>query len=630
MKKRALWKQLWFILAGWIMIVSVVGMEGVCAAPKKKAPEENATASRSVRQSPKFRVASDDSVSCLNVWSSDGSAGTQPMTVYYGSQDSGIATPQIIYIHDSLATSVFCTQYGSALSSGNKIELLDEGSYEALNEEQKRAISLVLGYATWNHAPRDGQQGYVSLNTGDCTFENFQWYVSTQLMIWYYIDLYSGRAGTGNTGGITWDGLQRTCDAGWANYGECVRIWSEIENTKVLPSFCSDSMEEAQVLELKYRHDLGIYETVVEDEHAILDQFAWTELSGLECVRCNPDGSENENGSAVRLRSAERIPKELPVILTCQRRIAGSTVYYLSNKTESQDLTFSGGSLDLLVDGYLRVITETVPTVELEKRDADSKKPIAGVHLQILEGNRVLEDWTTTSAGYQTKKLQGGHTYTLHEVSPADGYVKGTDLTFTVEDRAEVQTITLYNKKTQVEIWKVDADTQKAVSGASLELYDGKTCIDSWISENVPHVVRGLKTGHTYTVRETKAPSGYTVSGETTFTVDMQETVQRIVIENEKETVTTTEEATTTTETPVTTTEASETVTTETEETPSTTEAQFFYGEASTDTIVAGSRTQKEKPTPTPVTGDMGIPEFAYAGIVLGGILFGILTRKKR
>ena len=41
-----------------------------------------------------------------------------------------------------------------------------------------------------------------------------------------------------------------------------------------------------------------------------------------------------------------------------------------------------------------------------------------------------------------------------------------------------------------------------------------------WVSSDKPYEIEGLKTGIEYTLRETIAPEGYTITSDTTFTID--------------------------------------------------------------------------------------------------------------
>ncbi len=541
MNKTTLIKQIVIITIGMLLLV-MTGILEFCSrgmiqftdgdAGNRIKTEQNKVMEGVSENRQMHRVADGERIGCLNLWPAAGGASAGPMTVYYDSQDAGIQAPQIIYVRDEQATSVFCTRYGAALSSGNIIEVCSEEAYQSLNHEQKTAISQVLGSAAMPGAPRDEAQGYIKLNTGDCTFDNFQLYVSAQLMLWYYIDLYSDAPGSGNTGGITWSGVERTCNAGWGNLEECWRIWECVSTNKIRPDFAGETAESAPVLELIYNPERDCYERLITDSKNCLAKFQIMDAAGMECIRCNADGTENKEGNSLLLRSETPISEQEAGLVSLQRRVNGSTVYYIKNLTESQDMVLRGGGMDLLVDAYVKIYTEQLPVILIEKRDTDTGELLSGVHLQLLEGDRVIADWLTSGEICMSRRLQAGHTYRIHEVQEVNGYLPVQDIFFTAEASESPQVITMYNKKTTVEICKVDAATGAELPGARLELYQGDELLESWVSKETPHVIRGLQKGIRYRLKESLAPLGYQKSSDMEFTVTGEEG-QRVVVKNE-------------------------------------------------------------------------------------------------
>ncbi len=88
----------------------------------------------------------------------------------------------------------------------------------------------------------------------------------------------------------------------------------------------------------------------------------------------------------------------------------------------------------------------------------------------------------------------------------------------------------------QVEIWKVDASTEKPLSGAKLAVLDqnGKV-IEEWISQEEAHKVKGVEIRKVYTLKEIEAPKGYQRAENITFTVLDTPKMQTIIMKDEPE-----------------------------------------------------------------------------------------------
>lgn len=205
-------------------------------------------------------------------------------------------------------------------------------------------------------------------------------------------------------------------------------------------------------------------------------------------------------------------------------RIVETTVPdgYVQSSAWSKDITVeatdTGKKLSFTYEA------ENAPTRTLFKKVDKNGDAIVGATLQIIDENgNVVKEFTSTSAGVEITNLVSGATYTLKETSAPAGYVKADDVTFTVEDTEEVQTVTMVDPWTETKIHKKSlADTTKYVSGASLELRTNKdnasTVVTTvtgqkvqWTSGNAAETIYGIKPG-TYWVVETKAPTGYGIA----------------------------------------------------------------------------------------------------------------------
>ena len=79
-----------------------------------------------------------------------------------------------------------------------------------------------------------------------------------------------------------------------------------------------------------------------------------------------------------------------------------------------------------------------------------------------------------------------------------------------------------------MKISKVDITDQKELAGAHIQVIDKDgNVVEEWDSTWEAHEVTGLKPGETYTLRETVAPEGYTLTSDTTFTLKEDGTVNK-------------------------------------------------------------------------------------------------------
>ena len=176
----------------------------------------------------------------------------------------------------------------------------------------------------------------------------------------------------------------------------------------------------------------------------------------------------------------------------------------------------------------LNIENETT-CVEISKVDITGEKELIGAELSIIdEDNEVIDSWTSTEKAHKIEGLKVGKTYTLKEEIAPNGYVRATNIKFTVENTAEIQKITMIDKV--VEMTKEDIGGNE-IEGAELKVVDkdGKI-VDSWTSTKEPHRINGLVEGESYTLYEDYAPDGYVISNEITFTVTTEKETQKVVM----------------------------------------------------------------------------------------------------
>lgn len=180
-------------------------------------------------------------------------------------------------------------------------------------------------------------------------------------------------------------------------------------------------------------------------------------------------------------------------------------------------------------------------TVQVEKKaESATGSYLPGAKMQLLKGDTVIESWETTDTVYTIKAdLIIGEEYTIHEESAPTGYDIASDIVFTVQNTEEIQSFTMVDMKTiipivpKVSIEKVD-ENDRPLAGATLQILEGTTVIEEWVTDGTPKELITLKAGTTYTLHEKSAPDGYELAPDQTFTVEEKEEVQTIIMKDIK------------------------------------------------------------------------------------------------
>lgn len=180
-------------------------------------------------------------------------------------------------------------------------------------------------------------------------------------------------------------------------------------------------------------------------------------------------------------------------------------------------------------------LVNEMSSVEVRKTDISGQE-IAGAMLEVLDKDgRIVDSWTSRAdAPHVIRGLRFGQTYTLRETQAPEGYVLSREVVFTLNSDGTVTHVNMVNELSTVEIRKTDI-AGREIPGAELQVLDAEGLVaDSWTSEaGKAHVIRGLKLGHTYTLRETLAPKGYARKGEVQFKVNEDGSVTKVRLINE-------------------------------------------------------------------------------------------------
>ncbi len=174
--------------------------------------------------------------------------------------------------------------------------------------------------------------------------------------------------------------------------------------------------------------------------------------------------------------------------------------------------------------------------IAISKKDITSKNELPGATLVVKDNKgSVIDTWVSTNEPHYIKLLPGK--YTLTETIAPEGYVLSKEVvSFEVKTDGSTTKVEMFNKlkdKTVISISKQDITNKKELPGATLVVKDAEgNVIDTWVSTNEPHVMKDLAVGK-YTLTETIAPEGYTLSSETiSFEIKNDGSVQTVVMYN--------------------------------------------------------------------------------------------------
>lgn len=176
--------------------------------------------------------------------------------------------------------------------------------------------------------------------------------------------------------------------------------------------------------------------------------------------------------------------------------------------------------------GKVQKITMIDKTVSMSKVDVGGKE-VEGATIQVKDkdGN-IVDEWVSTTESHLIKGLEEGQTYVLHEEVAADGYVKATDIEFTVSKEKTDSKVTMIDKI--VDMSKVDV-AGKELPGAQIKVFDEDgNVVDEWTSTTEPHKIKGLEEGEKYILHEEVGPEGYVVATDVEFTVTEEKENQHL------------------------------------------------------------------------------------------------------
>lgn len=220
--------------------------------------------------------------------------------------------------------------------------------------------------------------------------------------------------------------------------------------------------------------------------------------------------------------------------------------YYLNEDLAPVGMV-KASSIAFTVDETGAVSTETM----IDKVYSASKVDVAGEEVEGAEmtvtdeNGEVVDQWISDGTEHKINNLEEGKTYTISETVAAEGYVKATDITFTVkgadlDGNKEDEHIDVVDKR--VSLSKLDM-CEANVEGAEITIYDtdenGNKIEDSVVDKFTTradgnYYVSNLVAGKTYIASETVVPEGYAKALDHKFTVTDDGQDQDEVITNKE------------------------------------------------------------------------------------------------
>ena len=209
------------------------------------------------------------------------------------------------------------------------------------------------------------------------------------------------------------------------------------------------------------------------------------------------------------------------------------------NDTPSGKLTVTK-KIDLGEGDTSRVNIQDLSPIKF-RLTANSKivSPIDGS--VIYDQGDVVGEYNLSSDGNLTIENlplgKGQVEYQLEEIATLPGLVLDEKKHIVAFEQNDTTTkvysheLEIENQITKVEVLKLDKANNQGLAGAKLQIQDQDgNIIDQWQSDGSGHLIQGLVVGQEYKLIETKAPDGYQLASELTFTVENTTEVQKVIM----------------------------------------------------------------------------------------------------
>ena len=214
---------------------------------------------------------------------------------------------------------------------------------------------------------------------------------------------------------------------------------------------------------------------------------------------------------------------DLPLGQYYVKEIHAPAGFVSSDEVLNFDASYQGQDIQTI---ELKAVKKNEPTVvEITKSDITTGEELDGAYLQVLDqdGN-IIDSWESSKdEPHVIKRLTVGETYTLREEFAPYGYLVANDITFTIEDTAEIQKVEM----------KDDVPVAELILNKKGEFLDDVSLVDQikGVVEHIFHYITGSLTDVTFEVyaeEDIKAADGvsedYYKADELVATITTDET----------------------------------------------------------------------------------------------------------
>ena len=214
---------------------------------------------------------------------------------------------------------------------------------------------------------------------------------------------------------------------------------------------------------------------------------------------------------------------ELPLGQYYVKELHAPAGFVSSDEILSFDASYQGQDIQTV---ELKAVKKNEPTVvEITKSDITTGEELDGAYLQVLDqdGN-IIDSWESSKdEPHVIKRLTVGETYTLREQFAPYGYLVSNDITFTIEDTAEIQKVEM----------KDEVPVAELILNKKGEFLNEVSLVDQikGVVEHIFHYITGSLTDVTFEVyaeEDIKAADGvsedYYKADELVATITTDET----------------------------------------------------------------------------------------------------------